>query len=271
MTLDNYGQVETTNSKALLFIVVSGTILIEHEIFDSKKGTTKIVVSKLQLVYCVTGMQMHFLSTGQILEFGLRVESDKSSSTFCDKFCDAILSATPNLWGNIQIIRTHILKQDVSNPVGLITRHLDFETLYCYFGYASDEVIYHVLDNDEDVKEIYFPTQKHVCCNCTLEKMYQCSFPENPTHSNKPLGLIHSDLLELSTLSYSKYKQVIIFLDDHSSFCNIAFLHKKSEAVDVIKSIFQMWSNTTSHFVKRLHTNNREEYTILELQFFLRK
>ena len=47
MTLDNYGQVETTNSKALLFIVVSGTILIEHEIFDSKKGTTKIVVSKL--------------------------------------------------------------------------------------------------------------------------------------------------------------------------------------------------------------------------------
>ena len=103
-------------------------------------------------------MQMHFLSTGQILEFGLRVESDKSSSTFCDKFCDAILSATPNLWGNIQIIRTHILKQDVSNPVGLITRYLDFETLHCCFRHASDEVIYHVLDNDEDVKEIYFPT-----------------------------------------------------------------------------------------------------------------
>ena len=31
MTLGNYGQVETANSKAPLFIVASGTVLIEHE------------------------------------------------------------------------------------------------------------------------------------------------------------------------------------------------------------------------------------------------
>ena len=47
MTLDNYGWVETANSKALLFIVASGTVLIEHEIFDSKKETTKVAMSKL--------------------------------------------------------------------------------------------------------------------------------------------------------------------------------------------------------------------------------
>jgi len=32
-----------------------------------------------------------------------------------------------------------------------------------------------------------------------------------------------------------------------------------------------MWSNTTSHPMKRLHTNNGGEYVISELQFFLRK
>ena len=47
ITLGNYGWVETANSKALLFIVASGTVLIEHEIFDSKKETTKIAMSKL--------------------------------------------------------------------------------------------------------------------------------------------------------------------------------------------------------------------------------
>jgi len=47
MTLDNYGWVKTTNSKALLFMVASGTILIEHEIFDPEEGTTKIAISKL--------------------------------------------------------------------------------------------------------------------------------------------------------------------------------------------------------------------------------
>jgi len=51
----------------------------------------------------------------------------------------------------------------------------------------------------------------------------------------------------------------------------IAFLHKKSKSMEAIKSIFQMWSNTTSHLVKILHTDNRREYLMLDLQFFLRE
>jgi len=47
VTLGNYGRVETTNSKAPLFIVTFSTVLIEHEIFDLTKGTTKVVMSKL--------------------------------------------------------------------------------------------------------------------------------------------------------------------------------------------------------------------------------
>jgi len=44
MTLGNYSWVETTNLEALLFIVASGTVLIEHEIFNLKKETTKVAV-----------------------------------------------------------------------------------------------------------------------------------------------------------------------------------------------------------------------------------
>jgi len=47
MTLDNYSQVKTLNSKVLLFIVAFGAVLIKHEIFDSEKGTTKVTMSKL--------------------------------------------------------------------------------------------------------------------------------------------------------------------------------------------------------------------------------
>ena len=67
MTLSNYSQVKTANSKVPLFIVVSSTILIEHEIFDPEKWTTKISVSKLWPVNCVSSMQIHLLSTRQIL------------------------------------------------------------------------------------------------------------------------------------------------------------------------------------------------------------
>ena len=110
--------------------------------------------------------------------------------------------------------------------MSLATRHLNFETLHHCFGYASDEVMCHILDNVEDVKKIYFPTQKCVCYNYTLGKIYQHSFSKNSTCSSKPLGLIHSDLLELPILSYSKYKWMITFLDNHSFYCNIAFYIK---------------------------------------------
>jgi len=56
MTLDNYSQVETTNSKTLLFIVASGTVLIEYEIFNPEKETAKVAILKLWLVYYISSM-----------------------------------------------------------------------------------------------------------------------------------------------------------------------------------------------------------------------
>ena len=87
--------------------------------------------------------------------------------------------------------------------------------------------MYHVLNNVKDVKKICFPTWKYVYYSCTLEKIHQPSFSENSVHSSKPLEFIDSDLIELPTLSYSKYKWVITFLDDHFSYYNITFPHKK--------------------------------------------
>ena len=53
MTQENYGHIETANSKAPLFIVAVGTVLIEHEIIDPKDRTTRTAISKLWPVYCV--------------------------------------------------------------------------------------------------------------------------------------------------------------------------------------------------------------------------
>jgi len=62
---------------------------------------------------------------------------------------------------------------------------------------------------------------------------------------------------------------VITFLDDYSSYCRVAFLHKKSDAAEAIKAVFWLWPNTISHSVKRLYTDNGGEYMTLELQSFL--
>ena len=154
------------------FMKMNGSWILVLLPFDLKKGTTKVAVSKLWLVYCVLSMQICLFSTGQIFQFGLRVKSNKSSSTFHNKSGDAVSSATLNLWGNIQIVKTYIIKHNISNPVSLVIRHLDFETLHYQFEHASDKVMHYVLDNVGDVKKICFPTQKYVCHDCTFGKMY---------------------------------------------------------------------------------------------------
>jgi len=47
ITQGNYGCIETVNSKAPLFMVAVGTVLIEHEIIDPKDRTTRTAISKL--------------------------------------------------------------------------------------------------------------------------------------------------------------------------------------------------------------------------------
>jgi len=52
MTQGNYSRIEIANSKAPLFMVTVGTVLIEHEIIDPKDRTTRTAISKLWPVYC---------------------------------------------------------------------------------------------------------------------------------------------------------------------------------------------------------------------------
>ena len=100
------------------------------------------------------------------------MEGDKSETTFHDKYGDAVSLVTPNFWDNIQIVRTYILKHDIPNPVNLIKKYLDFETLHCCFRHASNEIICYIFNNVEDINKICFPTQKCIYFSCTLRKMY---------------------------------------------------------------------------------------------------
>jgi len=172
MTQGNYGCIETANSKVPLFMVAVGTVLIEHEIIDPKNKTTRIVIFKLWPVYCVLGMTMCLLSTGQLLQSGLSIEGTMNGSTFCDSSGNAVFSALPNLWKSIQVVRICIIKNNIPNPMSLVTRYPDYETIHCRLGHISDEAIRHISDNVEGAEKICFSNKKHVCCSCALEKLH---------------------------------------------------------------------------------------------------
>jgi len=117
-------------------------------------------------------MTMHLLSTGQLLQSGLSIEGTMDGSTFHDSFGDVVLSALPNLWRSIQVVRTCIIKNNVPNPVSLVTRHPDYETIHRRLGHISDKAMRHLPDNVEGAEKVCFPNKKHVCHGCTLGKLY---------------------------------------------------------------------------------------------------
>ena len=58
-----------------------------------------------------------------------------------------------------------------------------------------------------------------VCEPCLASKMHSNPFPSSPSHSTKPLELVHSDLhgpLPVATLK--DYRYWITFLDDVTSY-----------------------------------------------------
>jgi len=169
MTQENYGHVEIANSKAPLFMVAVGTVLIEHEIIDPKNRTTRTAISKLWPVYYIPSMTMYLLSTRQLLQSGLSIEDTMDGLTFCDLSGDVVLSTLPNLWESIQVVRTCIIKNNILNPISLVTRHLYYETIHCQLGHIFDEAMRHISDNVEGIKKICFPNKKHICCVKTLD------------------------------------------------------------------------------------------------------
>ena len=50
-------------------------------------------------------------------------------------------------------MRTCIIKNNVPNPVSLVTRYPDYETIHCRLGHISDEAMRHISDNVEGAEK----------------------------------------------------------------------------------------------------------------------
>jgi len=87
----------------------------------------------------------------------LSIEDTIDGLSFHNSSGDAVLFVLPNLWESIQVVKTCIIKNNIPNPVSLVTRHLDYEIIHCQLGHISDEAIRHIPDNVEGAKEDLLP------------------------------------------------------------------------------------------------------------------
>jgi len=245
----------TANDRA--HILGFGSVFIQ----TTQRGNQRI--TRIHPVFYLPNMSERLLSMGQLLHGNLRVHSDQNTLTFEDaESKEIVLQANsslihPNLfWVDSQIVSGTAL-------TAFSTIHADdYETWHRRLGHPSDQVLIKFKTKTKNLpSDLFIPKELPICKGCTQGKMRSCSFPENLHRAIKPFQRIHSDLREYPTLSYSKYKYFITFLDDCTSIAWITLLRsKKAEACKATKQFITMIKTQYNVSVMEWFSDNGGEY-----------
>lgn len=110
------------------------------------------------------------------------------------------------------------------------------------------------------------------CTSCIKGKMTKKQFPKVSTSLSKEvLDLIHSDVCgPMKTVTPSKKKYFLTFIDDYSRYTCIYLLHSKSEVSEKFREYVAYVSNKFGRKPKVLRSDNGTEYTNEEMQNILK-
>jgi hypothetical protein len=93
-----------------------------------------------------------------------------------------------------------------------------------------------------------------LCVPCIHGKPQRDPFPHQASHrSTTLLGRVHSDLHQVPVATKSGYRYWVTFIDDHSRWCTIVLLRKKSDTLAVFKTYKVSVEKQTGKQITCLH------------------
>ena len=125
--------------------------------------------------------------------------------------------------------------------------------------HPQDEVIQRK-NHLDGFPHIPVPKRKQICSGCAKGKMRSKSFPESQSRASSPFDLIHSDLKEISMISYHKYKYFVTFIDDFSGHLWIGLLKKKSDTESSLKQFVALIKNKYGILPKKWRFDGGSEF-----------
>jgi len=136
-------------------------------------------------------------------------------------------------------------------------------------AHPSKEVLSRLGRNVKGCDEVKISHLSPICKGCVQGKMHNKAFSESEKRANKPLELIHADLMELPVESYHRKKWCLVILDDYSSYANVALLRSKSETMQFMKVYVSMMENQFNMKVKKFRSDRGGEFKSHEFDAFL--
>jgi len=108
-----------------------------------------------------------------------------------------------------------------------------------------------------------------ICYRC---KIHQLPYKRSSKRAKIVLELVHSDIcgpIETESLDGAKY--FVTFVDDFSKYTEVAMLRSRSEILNVFQNYKRRVEKETGHCIKKLRTDNAQEYKSKEFTNFLQQ
>ena len=91
--------------------------------------------------------------------------------------------------------------------------------------------------------------------------MTQTTFPKMSKRRSQPLDLVHTDMCgPMHTESLGKAKYFNEFIDDHSRWCEVRFLHSKGETIEKAREVIALMENQKGVRLKCIQSDNGTEF-----------
>ena len=99
-----------------------------------------------------------------------------------------------------------------------------------------------------------------ICEPCLAGKMHANPFPPSEWRATHPLELVHSDVHQVPSPSFSGYCYWVTFIDDYSRFRFVLLIKAKSNVFDAFKQFKAYAENQSGHRIKILRDDKGGEY-----------
>lgn len=142
------------------------------------------------------------------------------------------------------------------------------------FGHRDEAVIQQIISkNLASGIQVRDCGTNELCEPCLKGKQARKPFPKSTEKkSTATLDLIHTDVCgPMDAYSLSGFKYFVTLIDDHSRFCVLYFLKKKSEVPEKIQEFVRMVKTQQGRVPKAIRSDNGGEYVSAELRKFYKQ
>jgi len=221
-----------------------GTVIMNHKLSN---GSSHLV--KLYPVLYMPKLNIRLISNGMLCKQGLLATQDDLRIIFSyrDGAKQTYLEGYPSTPGTTLTFAygtiTHKNPSTVP-PVSLgnsvnAKSIVTYDTWHKRLGHPSSDVFSKFEKHVKGFEKGALPKPNpHLrCIGCLKGKMKAQTYKESNKRATRPFELVHMDLKEYPSLSYNKYKYILVVVDDFSSYIWLGFLKHKSETI----TVFQRW------------------------------